>query len=1045
MAKEAWHDINDLSYLPSAIREKYRKQKEEEERKAAKEQQAWDDFCEREAYKASLKPEFYDESWRHNDEKRAQESPDEAFEGDEVLLQVKCKDMVDGASARITIRDTTKEPWKDVITLKGRIEGQILCIPWTVELPPSDTQKSTYGFEAFYSGFSGNKYSKTVPLPVGRKITCDFVEIPDINFHHNSALPCLDNKGGLIDALGAAFVFVKENPSKVTVVFGHSDTSGDPSYNYDISQWRAESVKALLDNDSETWLDMVELASKAEDIQQLLSSLVTGYGWSCDPGTVDNRMGPKTKAGLKTFQEEYNAKYDGTLRVDGIIGEKTWTALFCTLRSFLEETVEAKTGENSIPQLTYGYEGNGIYPCGESFPVDETARDDYKSAENRRVEILFFDKGTCPKLKKPVRKQKVEKREAPVYDERRYEKKIITTSAMEPADASDKLVFYHAERDEYLEVTGNEGFQFFSNETDRIDSLANDIGAVWKQGDFEQQCKKAEAAGKKLETLLGSKRQVSPKDAFDELVLCRRDKNKRWGKSVVYVRKKRLRDRIKSGKGVKGFKRAGYDEAKELSEFMETETAESAVSPNPLQSVKATFWKAQGADSSKWKFTARDKDGNTDVLADNEHFSLSAEAQFLRFAAGASVTSDVTSLLQGKPKFSVGIQGSVTFALAEGTVSGAYHFPNKTGYNLLRLFTSSKKLTGLVKEGRTCSVLFKATLEGYGFVGASANAIISLPNIDFSKAGEKTSKSDTAYGSTTPQKGGRNKDAYVGGEAGFAATASVGGSLAVSMEWKGHNTPKFEALGEIKGCGEASAGIAIQLVAQAGLMDGEFRVKFGAQAVAGLGIKLGTEIGLGIDQGYKFVTYILYSLDYHYAMEIAGDAFKAVARMSIAKITEVSEVADDLSVWGKDIVIDAFNWGERMGRKVKQEMVQAIISGQKNQEVEMTLPESGGFLILGIMETPEEQDFDAIIAILRPASQHKLKSVLRTVSEMKLDRNDPDFSAQQGKALQEGIRRLLEFGGYFEKQGNRKNRKYLKTLLKILKNAEVKHNYEEEI
>jgi len=41
-------------------------------------------------------------------------------------------------------------------------------------------------------------------------------------------------------------------------------------------------------------------------------------------------------------------------------------------------------------------------------------------------------------------------------------------------------------------------------------------------------------------------------------------------------------------------------------------------------------------------------------------------------------------------------------------------------------------------------------------------------------------------------------------------------------------------------------------------MDGEFRIKFGARAVVGLGIKPGTEIGLGIDQEFKFVTYILY-------------------------------------------------------------------------------------------------------------------------------------------------------------------------------------------
>ncbi len=40
-----------------------------------------------------------------------------------------------------------------------------------------------------------------------------------------------------------------------------------------------------------------------------------------DPGPVDGRMGKRTKAAIKEFQRSHH------LRVDGIVGEKTWSLL----------------------------------------------------------------------------------------------------------------------------------------------------------------------------------------------------------------------------------------------------------------------------------------------------------------------------------------------------------------------------------------------------------------------------------------------------------------------------------------------------------------------------------------------------------------------------------------------------------------------------------------------------------------------------------------------------------------------------------------------
>ncbi|MBN1130337.1 MAG: peptidoglycan-binding protein, partial [Chitinispirillaceae bacterium] len=263
-------------------------------------------------------------------------------------------------------------------------------------------------------------------------VHCDFVEIPDILFHHGTAVPCLDSSGALLGALVTTLDFARSNPDKEVILFGHTDTSGDPSYNFDLSQWRAEGIKALLDNDVNTWLDVIDLASKVEDYQATLKALATAHGWPCDPGAVDNNSGPKTKTAVKAFQEQYNTRKSGSLKPDGVMGPKTWSALFAVMRDLLNAAWTAHTKEPALPALTYGHNGKGIYPCGESFPIEAADKDNYKSATNRRVEITFFDKGTAPELKAPADKKKVEKQEAPVYDGEKTERKVIPVKKAEP-------------------------------------------------------------------------------------------------------------------------------------------------------------------------------------------------------------------------------------------------------------------------------------------------------------------------------------------------------------------------------------------------------------------------------------------------------------------------------------------------------------------------------------------------------------------------------------------------------------------------------------
>lgn len=67
------------------------------------------------------------------------------------------------------------------------------------------------------------------------------------------------------------------------------------------------------------------------EVQKLLATPITGNPRGYDPGPIDGIYGPKTKAAVKRFQQDFNqnmAPQCGLpkLTVDGIVGKYTWRA-----------------------------------------------------------------------------------------------------------------------------------------------------------------------------------------------------------------------------------------------------------------------------------------------------------------------------------------------------------------------------------------------------------------------------------------------------------------------------------------------------------------------------------------------------------------------------------------------------------------------------------------------------------------------------------------------------------------------------------------------
>ncbi len=288
--------------------------------------------------------------------------------------------------------------------------------------------------------------SPALRIPPSEKAAVDFVEIPDVQFHSGSAIPCIDQDGALISALVAAFRFAANNRLKTVVLFGHTDTDGQTEFNNRLSRYRAIAAKSLLDDDTESWREAASQFSTVSDYQQCFAALTAAFGWLCDPGSVDNLAGPKTEAAARAFQSEYNDRFGESIQVDGRVGPQTWGALHEVIRTIVVEAFKEAVGQ-PLPSLQYGNEGSGIFACGDSFPIEGVGKDQYVSRTNRRVEIAFWDGQAEPVIAEPAdATAPVTREKCTVFDEEKTEKRAIEVT--ETTVALDGEVFYDTGDDE---------------------------------------------------------------------------------------------------------------------------------------------------------------------------------------------------------------------------------------------------------------------------------------------------------------------------------------------------------------------------------------------------------------------------------------------------------------------------------------------------------------------------------------------------------------------------------------------------------------------
>ncbi|MBN2183957.1 MAG: OmpA family protein [Candidatus Krumholzibacteriota bacterium] len=275
-----------------------------------------------------------------------------------------------------------------------------------------------------------------------KKIKVSILEMEDVLFHYNSAVMMPespveepeDDKGSekqekVTGARAMALIFKQYDfdPDKKLLIAGHTDTSGDDKSNFELSELRAQNVQYILTAQRDLWAEISYSRQKIEDYQQILNYVNKTYKYPCNCGKIDNKWGDITKGATETFIRYFNGEFitrygkdfTGPMTLKKIPGgqpelvkkdgKKRWTEelwraaynfYFLAIAKPLDITPSALY-EKATAVIKWADEKNKYVACGESFPIDQAKKDDYRSQDNRRVEILVFDSNDSPVIKCP--------------------------------------------------------------------------------------------------------------------------------------------------------------------------------------------------------------------------------------------------------------------------------------------------------------------------------------------------------------------------------------------------------------------------------------------------------------------------------------------------------------------------------------------------------------------------------------------------------------------------------------------------------------------
>lgn len=250
------------------------------------------------------------------------------------------------------------------------------------------------------------KQARPIPLATGARHVlvvprprAHVLELAAVLFHTDGSvlLPYTtgsnDAVGGLRLVLAAVLRFASEQPGKRLLVAGHADSTGSAAHNLTRSRRRARSVYLYLAGERAAWAQDADRHGTALDVQKILSWLTRHHGWDCDPGPLDGVFGPRTAGALDRVREAEGAAASGAPA-----GLRDWERFFDLYERVLACQLGKTAEELAGMRARLGFTDPPVLACGEHQPRVQRSVDGHAAAENRRVDLVFFDAGEVPDL-----------------------------------------------------------------------------------------------------------------------------------------------------------------------------------------------------------------------------------------------------------------------------------------------------------------------------------------------------------------------------------------------------------------------------------------------------------------------------------------------------------------------------------------------------------------------------------------------------------------------------------------------------------------------
>ena len=259
---------------------------------------------------------------------------------------------------------------------------------------------------------SGTSARIRIPLGKRMKVVLEqararILQMEDVCFGTDRCilLPALPELGEPEDPRGqrdglavaaAAMAFSQLHPERFLLVAGHTDSVGSKSYNLELSEKRAANVLLYLQGEQDKWAAHCDEHFARADFKRVHLWAATMLGWDCDPGPLNEAWNGHTKAARDVFRRNCEEELGVTLEHNVEQNPGDWSAIYGLYERHLAKVLRVKVEELTQIREGFKYTDPAAIGCGEAWPVDALGVDEHASADNRRVDLLFFDEDEIP-------------------------------------------------------------------------------------------------------------------------------------------------------------------------------------------------------------------------------------------------------------------------------------------------------------------------------------------------------------------------------------------------------------------------------------------------------------------------------------------------------------------------------------------------------------------------------------------------------------------------------------------------------------------------